>query len=286
MAIGFLQVKLGNWDARSVHLRSHLSHTVRRQQRSDGGLVQIPLDGLEDWHLQAPLPQPSEQLDQLVLWLGDHQPSLGEFTQVPVLEISAWIGAAITQAAPGAGLQWLVSQENAVSLLESGDVQFRSMRLKMAGWSRFEALKRGMVESRRVLMAMKFKDPELDRVVDDCFRPTVKRTGYELRVLTDQQPAGLIDDQLRVALRTSRFIIADLTHGSSGAYWEAGFAEGLGRPVIYTCREKEWVERKTHFDTNHLVTVIWDIEKLHQVGAQLAATIRATLSADAKMTDD
>jgi nucleoside 2-deoxyribosyltransferase len=45
-----------------------------------------------------------------------------------------------------------------------------------------------------------------------------------------------IDDQMRVALRTSRFVVADLTRGNRGAYWEAGFAEGLGRPVIYTCR--------------------------------------------------
>jgi nucleoside 2-deoxyribosyltransferase len=86
-------------------------------------------------------------------------------------------------------------------------------------------------------MAMQF-DSEMDRVVKDCFKPAVARTGFELRVLTDGQPAGSIDDQLRVALRTSRFVIADLTHDNNGAYWEAGFAEGLGRPVIYTCRSK------------------------------------------------
>lgn len=111
------------------------------------------------------------------------------------------------------------------------------------------------------------------------------RAGFELRLLTDGQPAGLIDDQLRVALRTSRFVIADLTHANNGAYWEAGFAEGLGRPVIYTCRKKEWDERKSHFDTNHLVTIIWDPEKLQDAANHLTATIRATLLSEAKMTD-
>jgi nucleoside 2-deoxyribosyltransferase len=95
-------------------------------------------------------------------------------------------------------------------------------------------------------MAMKFNQPDLDRVVEECFRPAVKRTGFELRVLTDAQGAGSIDDQLRSALLASRFVIADLTHGSHGAYWEAGFAEGLGLPVIYTCEKTAWDEQGTH----------------------------------------
>jgi hypothetical protein len=112
--------------------------------------------------------------------------------------------------------------------------------LTFEGWQRYEELKHKMVESRKAFMAMKFGDGELDRVVDECFKPAVVRTGFELRILTEAQPAGLIDDQMRVALRTSRFVIADLTHCNNGAYWEAGFAEGLGRPVIYTCRKSEW----------------------------------------------
>ena len=110
-------------------------------------------------------------------------------------------------------------------------------------------------------------------------------------MLTDGQPAGSIDDQLRVALRTSRFVIADLTRDNNGAYWEAGFAEGLGRPVIYTCRKNEWDQRdqpselKVHFDTNHHLTVIWDPENLQDAATRLTATIRNTLPAEAKMTD-
>jgi nucleoside 2-deoxyribosyltransferase len=134
-------------------------------------------------------------------------------------------------------------------------------------------------------MAMQFGDKELNHTVDRCFRPSVDRAGFDLRVLTDRQPAGLIDDQLRVSLRTSRFVIADLTHGNNGAYWEAGFAEGLGRPVIYTCRKAEWDERKTHFDTNHLVTIIWEQDKLEEASTRLTATIRATLPGEARMSD-
>ncbi len=154
----------------------------------------------------------------------------------------------------------------------------------MAGWQRYDALKHAQVESRSAFMAMQF-DTDMDHVVKNCFKPAIEATGFELRVLNDGQPAGLIDDQLRVALRTSRFVIADLTHGNNGAYWEAGFAEGLGRPVIYTCRKMEWDVNKTHFDTSHLNTIIWDPENLRDAETRLTATVRATLPAEAKMTD-
>jgi hypothetical protein len=138
----------------------------------------------------------------------------------------------------------------------------------MAGWTRYEAIKHAQIESRTAFMAMQFGDEELNLAVGNAFKPAVNRAGFELRLLSDGQPAGLIDDQLRVALQTSRFVIADLTHANNGAYWEAGFAECLGCPVIYTCRQKEWDEldergrRKVRFDTNHLVTIIWDPENL------------------------
>jgi len=33
--------------------------------------------------------------------------------------------------------------------------------------------------------------------------------------------------RMRLEIRRSRFAVVDLTHGNRGAYWEAGFAEGL-----------------------------------------------------------
>ncbi len=98
--------------------------------------------------------------------------------------------------------------------------------------------------------------------------------------------APLIDNQIRAALLSARFVISDLTQGSYGAYWEAGFAEGLGIPVIYTCEKTEWKENKTHFDTNHMATVIWDVADLKTAENALVAMIRATLRAEAKQTDD
>ena len=134
-------------------------------------------------------------------------------------------------------------------------------------------------------MAMKFGGEVLNGVIRDHFRPAVSKTGFELRLLTDGQPAGLIDDQLRAAILSARFLIADLSHANPGGYWEAGFAEGLNLPVIYTCEAEKWKKEKTHFDTSHLVTIPWDQNNPEKAAIQLTATIRATLRSEAKQTD-
>ena len=103
--------------------------------------------------------------------------------------------------------------------------------------------------------------------------------------MDDEPRAGLIDDKLRVEIQASDFIIADLTHDNLGAYWEAGYAEGLGKPVIYTCEKEKFETEKTHFDTNHHLTIIWDKDAPESAGENLKATIRATLPQLAKQED-
>jgi hypothetical protein len=271
---------------------SVLSHRIRCKQRSNGKPIEIFDFELSSWGLDDPLPNSAEQAERLIRWIGDHQTSQAQYVKNPGSEVSAWIGATITPNDPGSMLVWLLAQDEVKCFVEgAGRGENEFLRLAMAGWKQYEAIKRTQVKSRAAFMAMQFGDEELNHVVESFFKPVVARAGFELRLLSDGQPAGLIDDQLLVALQTSRFVIADLTHANNGAYWEAGFAEGLGRPVIYTCRQMEWDEldergrRKVHFDTSHLVTIIWDPTHLDDASTRLTATIRATLPGEAKMTD-
>jgi hypothetical protein len=209
----------------------------------------------------------------IILWIGDNQQSSAMVATAPELALDAWIGARLPQVAGNAsGLRWLVDAMEPVptspSLFihryEHGRATFQ---LTLAGWTKYADLKRVQNESRTAFMAMKFGDTELN---------------------DDHQQAGLIDDQIRAALISARFVVADLTHGSFGAYWEAGFADGRGLPVIYTCKRAEWEKAKTHFDTNHMTTVLWnpgDPGDLKSSEDQMAAIIRATLRADAKQSD-
>ena len=113
----------------------------------------------------------------------------------------------------------------------------------------------------------------------DVVKPTVKEaTGYDLVDLSDLSKAGLIDNLIVTQIRDSRFVIADLTDDNRGAYWEAGYAEGLGKPVIYICKKEKFDDGKgTHFDTNHYTTVLWSTNDKDAVRQELAATVRRSL---------
>jgi nucleoside 2-deoxyribosyltransferase len=92
---------------------------------------------------------------------------------------------------------------------------------------------------------------------------------------------------MRQEIKISKFIIADLTHNNAGAYWEAGFAEGIGKSVIYTCEKSvfENADTKPHFDVNHHLTIIWDKEDPEEAVEELKAAIRYTFP-ESKQQDD
>jgi hypothetical protein len=154
------------------------------------------------------------------------------------------------------------------------------------GWARIDELQRSHIASKYAFFARQFNNPELNDLYKRCLQPAVSQTGYELRTVT--QKAGHIDAIIEDEIRRCRFLIADLSDDNAGAYWEAGFAEGLGKDVIYICRAKDKdgkTDKKTHFDTDHRQTVRWDLAQLDETAKLLKAVIRNTLLSDAVQTD-
>jgi predicted transcriptional regulator/nucleoside 2-deoxyribosyltransferase len=182
-------------------------------------------------------------------------------------------------------LLWLVETLADQKLIEISNrisTGLRQFQLTYLGWQRIEELKKAHVASNFAFFARRFENSELDEVFEKCLRPAVTDTGYDLRTVT--QRAGLIDAVVEDEIRRCKFVIADLSDDNAGAYWEAGFAHGLGKPVIYICRAKEKEKdeaKRTHFDTDHRQTVRWDLQSLEHTSLQLKAVIRNTLLGDA-----
>lgn len=269
-----------NEDAATV-----VSYVLYRMTRREQWAM-LTSEMLENIVRNTELPRPLEQLDNLVLWVGENQPNMGAEIAINESAVSA------TGASDPLSVGFLVSQAVGAGLIAgivervlSGDYIIPSIQLTLKGWERFEELQRGKASGHHAFMAMPFGNADLDKIVEEHFKPAVKATGFDLKRLDDGQPAGLIDDRLRVEIRQSRFLIADLTHENRGAYWEAGYAEGLGKPVIYTCRKDVFDDKAkgTHFDTNHHLTVVWEAEMIPEAVEKLKATIRATLPEEAKL---
>lgn len=265
--------------------RAKLSHYLRQLEKHDENPPLIS-SSIIDKVLTCPLPSPKEQADLLIRWIGDSTNLGTTATLIPDIEKS------VVGSLSGAGVMLIVSYWEKKGLIEiiKSPVTFDNgpfqLKLTLSGWMYYDDLNKGYSSYKKAFIAMKFGDDELNTILNNVFRPSVKDAGFELVKLDDTPKAGLLDNRLRVEIQSSDFIIADLTHDNLGAYWEAGYAEGLGKPVIYTCKKSKFEHTKTHFDTNHHLTIIWDPETAQDAGDQLKAAIRATLPHLAKMRDD
>lgn len=266
--------------------RARLSYGLRR--RGDAPLLTTDLAasilrGTE-------LPDASSLRDNLLMYVASDLPSPGERISLQAIALRAAIGALSSTS-----VCWAVEQALDAQLLEGvparamndDDYSLVNATLTVRGWARVEELLREAKGANKAFMAMKFGDSQLDAVFRQHFKPAVHQAGFDLVRLDDEPRAGLIDDRLRLEIRTSRFLLADLSHANAGAYWEAGFAEGLGRPVIYTCRKDVFDNpaTKPHFDTNHHLTVVWDLADPAAAAEQLKTVIRVTLPTEAKLED-
>jgi hypothetical protein len=280
---GLFEIPVGVGEKLDDHLRPRLSHAIRLRQQTNGGFVPITRD-LAKRLIEERLPSLREQMDGLLMFVGDRardQDPVRHFQLSPPLnaEMISTIGA---YHSGSIGL--LLGDLNGTGELEwqPGSDKIRMLE---AGWRRYDELKTAAPYSRTAFMAMPFNRPAIEKVYREFWRPAVARTGFELKTVT--QRAGLIDDHIRVDIRRSRFLISELTEGNQGAYWEAGFAEGLNKRVIYTCEKSYFDNPKTrpHFDVNHYSHVIWQESHLSDAADELTARIRASIP-DAKIDDD
>lgn len=272
------------------HDRAALMHRVRSAATSKNFVLDSDL--LKLWRGTLQLPSPFEQIENLILWFAGELRSAGQRRDLAFDDLQAVIGAA-----DKFGFAWVLSHAEAQGWIEGRLANFAddtpakmlNSTLTLAGWQLADELRKSERSEKLAFIAMKFGDAELELLVRDHFSPAVRSTGFELRPLNEGQPAGLIDDQLRVAIRRARFVLVELTHGNRGAYWEAGFAEGLGKPVIYVCREDVFNSPdptiRPHFDTSHLVTILWNAGSPAVAANRLVACIRATLPDEAVLTD-
>lgn len=225
------------------------------------------------------LPAPLARIDRLLAQLADDQ---REGIGVELRPGPMWARLGCLNIA---GARWVFEQARAQGYTVT-DALRHTMTAK--GWERYGELTRQGHGSTHAFMAMHYSD-DMHGVFRDHLVPAVAATGFDLRTANGpQQPAGSIDDRMRVEIRTSRFLVCDISDGNRGAHWEAGFAEGLGRPVFYVCRVDVLNDpthpHHPHFDPHSLI-VPWDPADMEPGMLKLKQAIRATLPDLARMED-
>ncbi|HEY9471098.1 MAG TPA: hypothetical protein VIQ76_15945 [Propionibacteriaceae bacterium] len=147
-----------------------------------------------------------------------------------------------------------------------------ALNLTPDGWERVQALRENLPRHRQAFVAMWF-DPSMDIVFNEGFEPAFGRHGYKALRIDRAEHNEKIDDRIIAEIRASGVLAADFTGNRAGVYFEAGYAKGLGIPVIWTCR-KDCIKR-VHFDTRQYNHIVW--QEPADLAEKLENRIRATL---------
>jgi len=151
------------------------------------------------------------------------------------------------------------------------------------GFERAEQLLSTQIDSKSVFIAMGF-NKDLLEACEKSIKPACAACGFNGHLISDKSHNNGITDEIIVEIKRSKFVIVDFTYGNSGAYFEAGYAQGLGRPVIRCCNKAWFDETKNalHFNTRHYATILW--ESHEHLLEELKKNIRANIP-DAVLND-
>ena len=122
----------------------------------------------------------------------------------------------------------------------------------------------------QVFVAMWFDECLKEKAYKEGFVKGIEWAGYKAkRTDDDTHHSDKLDDRVMADIRQSRIVVADFTCETfirkdgdkqeglpnGNVHYEAGFAHGLGRPVIYTCRED--CKKYLRFDTRQINHIFW-----------------------------
>ena len=144
--------------------------------------------------------------------------------------------------------------------VSSEESYYGGISITPKGYDRIDKLQKNSDDGKDVLVAMRFGN-ETSKL----------REAIRKGVIDEVEHNGFITPELLNRISKSRFVVADLTHKNNGAYFEEGYAMGLGKNVIQLC--KKGVE--LHFDIAQVNTIMW--EKEDDIPLRLKNRIEATI---------
>jgi nucleoside 2-deoxyribosyltransferase len=124
--------------------------------------------------------------------------------------------------------------------------------------------------SSQAFVAMSFTE-EMNEVYKQGIEPAIERAGYAPMLIKNKEHANKIDDEIIAEIRRSAFLVADFTGHRQNVYFETGFAIGLARQVVWTCRKDQI--KDLHFDIRQYNCIDW------QNAAELARRLQLRIEA-------
>ncbi len=211
----------------------------------------------------------SERIDAFFKWLNQRRYRPGDFISVldgshQNFERDSNELMAYTEMFESGEVKPFIAVLKEMSLLDT--LSNHLTILKSKGYERLAQISSVNEDLWQAFVAMWFHDTMKDAYWSGI-ASAITDSGYKPLRIDQKEHSNKIDDEIISEIRRSRFLIADFTSGfvaegegstliaRGGVYYEAGFAQGLGIPVIWTCRED--CLRHIHFDTRQYAHIVW-----------------------------
>lgn len=230
----------------SAFVRAHCERTGRAYLFADRGASKtFPLD--------LPEIPVTERINLALLLVADRSAALGDVVGVDVQTDWPLIWGR-NPAELRAILEHLVETKLLTPVTGVETQKPTRVLLSPAGWREAERLRPSRASGTQAFVAMSFAE-DLSSAYELGIQPALTECGYSPWRSDRAQFAEKICDRIILEIRRSGLLVADVTFHRQGVYFEAGFAMGLGKPVLWTCREDEL--DKAHFDTRQYNHVVW-----------------------------
>lgn len=133
-------------------------------------------------------------------------------------------------------------------------------------------LQKTQANNKKVFVAMKFGTET------DALRVKIKEgivnAEFEPIIMDEIEHNHQIVPEMLYQIKNSRFVIAELSHHNNGAYYEAGYALGMGKEVIHICKKDE-LKSGLHFDVAQVNTIVY--ENIEELPNRIFKRIKATI---------
>ncbi len=146
---------------------------------------------------------------------------------------------------------WISSYSN------TNNWDFWAFALTTKTWEMIENVTASETDSKCAFVAMWF-DSTMKDFYEKGIKLAVEEAGYTAVRIDLKEFNNKICDELIAEIKRSKFLIADFSGLRSGVFFEAGFAKGLGREVIFTVRNEYVEQLKEHFDTRQYNHIVYD----------------------------
>ena len=248
-------------------------------KNTHGRPVHIDNDIIENWYPKTL----SARIDMILLYINNHTKHIGQYLNFSLELIQSVFfidryddntdKSMRSEEDRYDEIEYIIEyMEKCEYILKSSgpsDTDFYDIKLLPEGYRRVDELQKYYSYGKNALVAMAFRDET--KPLREAIRKGIREAGYNAIFIDEVQHNEFITPELLKYIRDSKFVVVDLTHKNNGAYFEEGYAMGLGKPVIQLC--KKGVD--LHFDIAQKNTIIWETEE--DIPQRLLNRIKATI---------